>query len=149
MKIDGVDPLKNRLVEKSKESKPASGESFKEILEGLSGAEKALDASKPSGLSPVSKVPFITPQPGALSEEAVINRLEGILTDFSMFANALKNEDMPIERLAPIVEELTERKDELAQMVGSMPEGELKDLASEALSTLIEHLSMYHTGYTH
>jgi len=148
MKIDGLDPLKNKPSGKSRETESVQGGSFKDILDNL--AAKARSSAQTAGTgpaAPVSQVPFIASADGGVSESAAIGRLEGLLTDLSMFSNALGNEAVPIERLSPMIDELAARRDELAAMIGKMPDGELKNIAGQTLSLLIEQVSIYHAGY--
>lgn len=146
MKIDGLDPLKNRPGQGPGKAEPARGSSFEEALKEASGkTEKTAAPRRAAGPAPVAPL-FISEDRGADLKSAV-GRLEDLLTDLSMFANALGDMNLPVEKLNPMVDELEERKEELALMIGKLPEGDLKNIASEALSILIEQVSFYHAGY--
>ncbi|MGK7344687.1 MAG: hypothetical protein ACNS63_02625 [Candidatus Nitrospinota bacterium M3_3B_026] len=146
MKIDGLDPLKNRPGGKPEKTEPVRGEPFEKVLKKVSGEAGKTSAPRgPAGPAPVTPL-FLSGESGARLRETA-GRLEDLLTDLSMFANALGDMNLPVERLNPMVDELEERKEEIALMIGELPDGELKDIASEALSILIEQVSFYHAGY--
>ncbi|MBI4666594.1 MAG: hypothetical protein HY751_09320 [Nitrospinae bacterium] len=153
MKINGFDPSQNAPGPKKAagaESKPS--QSFLEVLNGMtSGTEASAGKTSTPGILPTSQVPFIAPPVGDFSTtgsaSGVLNQVDGLLTDLSMFKNALGNLDIPMERLAPLAKELSSKKDELAGMIGSMSDGELKKLVTDALDLVMGQIDQYYTGY--
>jgi len=152
MRIDGLDPLKkSQQAQPGKGPEPVSGQSFLELLSGLADKPQtgASQASPAAASMPVSTVPFLAPVAdlSGVDTSQVMSGLDGVLTDLSMFKNALGNSNIPMERLKPIVDTLVAHKDELAGFLGKMPEGELKSLVSDTLKLLMEQVGQYQTGY--
>jgi len=148
MKIDGLDPTKPNPPEKQKSAQSSPGESFGKILSELEGAGGPAKPREGAPSAPVSSVPFITPPVVESSASAeLIGSLEKTLTDLSIFANALGNTGLPLERLDPIVDELAVRKDELASMLKTSSDDEIKGIVTDVLAVLLENMADYSRGY--
>ncbi|MBI5815339.1 MAG: hypothetical protein HZB29_06970 [Nitrospinae bacterium] len=153
MKIDGLDPLKNLTKTGSaKPSEPVSGQSFMDVLSGLTSKETG-QTSAPSSMGapiPLSGVPFIAPVSSDLSAidaSSLMNSLDSVLSDLSMFKNALGNNQIPLERLKPLMDELLARKDELVGFIGKIDDKELKSIVSDALNLVMDQANQYQASY--
>lgn len=151
MKIDGIDPIKGTPSAKPVGKEPVSGSSFGNIYDNLvSKTGAAGPSSKAAALLPGAGVPFIAPPVlgvDPFTNLMAVDRIESLFTDLEMFKNALANSDMPVERLSSLVSEFAGRKDELAAMIGRIPDEELKSVVSDSLSVVINLVSQYHAGY--
>ncbi len=150
MKIDGIDPAKGS-PSKPKETNPASGASFSDIFDNAVSKNAPAGSVSKAGIPlPGAGVAFVTPpflQIGPVSGSMAIGKVESLITDLDMFKSALANSDIPIDRLSTLVSTLIERKDELAVMIGRVPDEELKGVLSEALNLVIDLVNQYHLGY--
>ncbi len=147
MKIDGLGPIEGRPVDKPGANKPVKGPSFREVLDGLAPSGSVSKAG-PTGA--VSRIPSVQPLPiagSATSRMEIVGNIDGILIDLDMFRNALENDDIPLERLNPLARELAAKKDDLASLLGSAPDEELKSVVSSALNLVISQMNQYHAGY--
>ncbi|VAX20843.1 hypothetical protein MNBD_NITROSPINAE02-1449 [hydrothermal vent metagenome] len=150
MKIDGLGPIEGRPVGQPGANKPVKGPSFHEVLDGITQPGSTKQAGKAGQSGPVPLAPFIQPLPissSTASQRDAIGSIDNILTDLDMFRNALANDDIPLERLEPLARELAARKDDLASLLGSAPDEELKGIVSSALELVINQMNQYHAGY--
>ncbi|MBF0170035.1 MAG: hypothetical protein HQK87_02925 [Nitrospinae bacterium] len=150
MRIDGLDPLKGTpAADPAKRSQPAGGPSFADLLSGAMGGGAAGSAGAVGGAGPVSSVPFIIPPVSAsgpsLNQQAS-GLLESFFSDMDMLQNGLSNEELPMDQLQGIIDTLTSRKDELAAMIGKMPEGEMKNILTEGLTLGLDQLTQYYAN---
>lgn len=150
MKIDGIDPVKG-TPPKPKVTEPVPGSSFGDLYDSLVSKSGATDSlSKTGALLPNAGVPFLAPPVSLMSPipySMAIGTMESLFTDLDMFKSALANSDIPLDRLSNMVSELVDRKDELAGMIGRVPDEELKGVLSDALALLIDLVNQYHAGY--
>lgn len=150
MKIDGVDPAKGPLPTKPAGKEAVSGASFGSLYDDLISKAGALNPSSSSAPLPGAGVPFIAPPVLGLNpftDSMTVDRMESLFTDLEMFKNSLANSDIPVDRLSSLVSEFAGRKDELAAMIGRIPDEELKSVVSDALTVVIDLVSQYHAGY--
>ncbi|VAX22703.1 hypothetical protein MNBD_NITROSPINAE04-1382 [hydrothermal vent metagenome] len=152
MKIDGIDPANKGLPSiKPVGKEPVSGASFASLYNNLISKTGASDPSSTSAPPlPGAGLPFMAPPvgPDSFSGSMAVDRMESLFTDLEMFKNALANSDIPVDRLAPLVSEFVGRKNELAVMIGRIPDQELKSVVSDALTVVIDLVNQYHAGYT-
>jgi len=153
MKIDGIDPANKGLPSSKPVGKePVSGASFASLYDNLISKTGASDPSSASASPlPGAGLPFMAPPvsgPDLFAGSMAVDRMESLFTDLEMFKNALANSDIPVDRLAPLVSEFVGRKDELAVMIGRVPDQELKSVVSDALTVVIDLVNQYHAGYT-
>ncbi len=150
MRIDGIEPLKNTPgVDPAKKSGATGGSSFADMLSGAMGGAKAGSTANVGGAGPVSSVPFIVPPVAAggpsLDAQAT-GLLDSFLSDMDMLQNGLANEELPMDQLQGIIDTLASRKDELAAMIGKMPEGDLKNLLTDGLTMGLDQLAQYYAN---
>lgn len=146
MKIEGFDPTDGK-VGKQNSVEPVKGPAFKEVLDNLTSKNSV---EKSSSTSHISQVPFIHPPVNdflKVSSAEIVGGVEDILLNLEMFSNSLGNNNVPLARLEPLVDELTEQKDDLAAWLGQTTDEELKSMVSETLSLLIEQLNLFQTRY--
>jgi len=152
MKIDGIDPGKGLPSAKPVGKESVSGASFWTLYDNLISKPGLPDQSSTSAPPlPGVTLPFMAPPVSGqdlFTGSMATDRMESLFTDLEMFKNALANSDIPVDRLAPLVSEFVGRKDELAVMIGRIPDQELKSVVSEALSVVIDLVNQYHAGYT-
>ncbi len=147
MKIDGPDPIGKGTPEKPGSSEPIKGPSFGEVLRNVAkhGDSQAQGVGASAPLPEVFLSRF-QETPG-ISTSQIVNRLDDTLTDLQMLGTVLGVTDVPLERLDSFVDDLSKNKDEIALMIGKIPDDELKSLASETLALVIEQINSYHAGY--
>jgi len=152
MKIDGVDPLKNIPGSpKPPASQPVSGPSFADLLQQATGAATPTATPKTTATGPVSPTPFLMPVESANAAPArddIFKSLDGLMTDLDMLQNALGNNDVPLGRMAPLMDALVARKDDISQVVNNVEDPELRALLSDALSLVIDQVDQYQSGYS-
>jgi hypothetical protein len=152
MKIDGLDPAnKGPQPVKPADKEAVSVSSFGNLYDELISKTGATDPSR--GLTaplPGAGIPFIAPPVSGqnpYTDSMVVDRIENLFTDLEMFKNALSNSDIPIERLSSLISEFLERKDEMASMIGRIPDEELRGVVSDALTIVIDLVNQYQAGY--
>ncbi len=149
MRIDGVDPLLNKEVKKTQGGASSTGESFADMLGSVTGNAQSTSAASTSSAGPISSVPFLVPPAAesAFDSSAAVSDLESLLGDLGMLKNSLKNSDIPVEQLQPLIDKLIEHKDDLASYLGNTSDDELKSVISDAMSLVIDQVNQYNGGY--
>lgn len=151
MKIDGAGSVgETGSVRKQVNPNKVDGNTFADMLNNAVGATTpAGQVSGSAPLAPISKVPFLGNIPGAGADpSAVTSQLGSLIDDLSMFQNSLANQNIDMAKLRPMIDSLLAHKDELAGMLRDMPEGELKNLVSSAISMVIDQSIQYDSATT-
>jgi hypothetical protein len=151
MKIDGAGPIgETGPVKKQGTPRKVDGNTFADMLDNaVGGTTPAGQAGASSPLTPISKIPFLGNITSAGADSsAVTSRLDSLIDDLSMFQNSLANQNIDLAKLRPMIDSLLAHKDELAGMFRDMPEGELKNLVSSAISMVIDQSIQYDSATT-
>ena len=136
MKIDGLTPA-GKGGETPQKTEKVTGPSFDSILKGAMAAPESGKTASTQAAGPVMPthfVPFKSSNP--LSTEAV-NQLDGVLGDLQLYLNSLSNADVPVSRLAPMVDALMEKKDKLVTLLSHVNDPALQDLITQTASLIL------------
>lgn len=148
MKTDGINPLEGGHLKKTKPAEKIEGTSFDKIFQNATtGIGKTPEPNAPGMATPLPEIPLLSQTSPSGTTKDLLASLEKTLTDLDMFGSALGNEEIPLERLKSIVGELLARKEELAGFVAKTNDEELKTVAKDVLSTIMDQATRYEAGY--
>ncbi len=109
MKIDGINPAGGGGEVPKKRTEKAGEKSFDSFLkESVSATSGKSDTNAPT--APVGVRPTTLEPTGKAVTAQAIKRVEAVLDDLDFYRNVLANSDVPLSRLLPMADTLTEKR---------------------------------------
>lgn len=144
MKIDGINPAGDGGEISKKKTEKTAEKSFESFLkESVSATDRKNVTHAPVAPSAMRAMPS-EPTTRAVNAQA-IRQVEAVLDDLDFYRNVLANSDVPLSRLLPMAETLTEKKDELVAILPHVEEPELRGLITKTATLIINENSRLHS----
>lgn len=148
MKIDGNDEiLKNGYTAKTPKNDRKTDVDFKNILK--ESVEKSTDnpsKTRPTTLlDPISAIRFspISPQ----NKHITVDRIENLINLLENYRQQLKNSNVTLRTLEPLMNRIAAEKDQLSKELDSIPgEDGLKDILNQTLITASLEVIRFNRG---
>ncbi len=143
----GVDPGRS---EKSQKSNGNKGPSFSDVLDKTAGAAGAGPAGGASSAGNIPSIPpaYIGPVEPAVSVQETVHRAsDEVLKLLESLHSELKNPAASLKDIAPMMQGLETRRDQLMSEIASLPKGDAgRSLLEEMAGVLTSESAKFHRG---
>lgn len=140
MKIDGINPT-GKPGQEPKKTDKASGDAFDSFLKNAMNAGQTAQTKTATGPAPVMHPQLVMGQAQNPFQTEAVRQLDSTLGDLELYQNTLANADVPAKRLAPMADQLMQKKDSLVALMGKTDDPRLKDIISQTAAVILNENS--------
>lgn len=140
MKIDGINPT-GKPGQEPKKTDKVSGDAFDSFLKSAMNTGLTTQAKPVTGPAPLMQPQLVMGQPQNPFQKEAVRQMDAALDDLELYQNTLANGDVPSKRLAPLAEQLMQKKDLLVALMGKTDDPKLKELISQTATVILNENS--------
>ena len=147
MKIMSNDQVPQTLQHESKnKARPSGHKEFGAIL------EETLENSKTVALAPMrttfaNRLPGVQPALAvAPDQQFAINSIEGMINLLDRYCEKLADPRITLKKVDPVIKEMSRELENLAPVLDSLPDDELKNILNRTLVTASLEISKFYRG---
>ena len=145
MKIDGINPT-GKPAQEPKKTDKVSGDAFDSFLKSAMNTGQTAQTKPISGPAPMMHPQLVMGQTQNPFQAEAMRQMDAILGDMELYQNTLANGDVPSKRLAPLADQLMQKKDSLVALMGKTGDPKLKEIISQTAAVILNENSRLYSN---